>query len=541
MGKINGKYTVLIINLAFLITTYFTLFVIAYFQNEGHYVYSLDDAYIHMAMAKNMALNGVWGVTKFEFTSSSSSILWTGMLSGIYYLFGVSELIPMLLNLFFASLIVVTSYYILKKFEVRAIHSLLILVLLIIITPLPPLMFTGLEHVMHIWVSLLFIYFVSTELADVQKNKSNFFWLLLVSAMLPSIRYEGIFLASIASILFLFRKKFVKSVLIFFCAFVPIYIFGAISVRNGWSFFPNSLLLKGSFPDITSISEFISFLGFLFNSMFSLKYLIAASAILLISGISLYRFKPFLNKLFSNRISYMVLMFIFNIALYAAYSRSGWSYRYQSFLVALGILIVGVVFFKYIAANSRITGWLKGSLITVLIAVPLVYFGASSFELIAKTPRASTNIYEQQYQMGKFLMQYYEGKGVALNDIGTSNYFADMRCVDLWGLSNLEISKLRRSGSFTEQNIREIALRNDVAVSIVYDSWFREGDSTILPSEWIKAGNWKITENVIAGDSIVSFYAVNPEEAALLSRNLEDFSRSLPKSVIHDKVNPGKH
>jgi hypothetical protein len=31
-------------------------------QTNGHFVYSLDDPYIHLAVAKNLARHGVWGV-----------------------------------------------------------------------------------------------------------------------------------------------------------------------------------------------------------------------------------------------------------------------------------------------------------------------------------------------------------------------------------------------------------------------------------------------------------------------------------------------
>ena len=62
------------------------ILAISFSQNQGHLVYALDDAYIHMAMARNFAHYGVWGVTRYGFTSSSSSILWTLLLSLTYYL-----------------------------------------------------------------------------------------------------------------------------------------------------------------------------------------------------------------------------------------------------------------------------------------------------------------------------------------------------------------------------------------------------------------------------------------------------------------------
>jgi hypothetical protein len=531
MKEFFRKYSVLIVSLSFLYILYFSIFAVTYYRNEGHYIYSLDDAYIHMAIAKNVALHGVWGVTKYEFSSSSSSILWTGMLAVVYLLFGVRDYVPFLLNLIFASLIILSAFFILNRFRIKPFYSLYILLAIVFLTPLPPLMFTGLEHVMHIWVSLLFIYFVSAELSGEEKSNRNILWLLVVSLMLPSIRYEGIFLAVIASILFLIQKRFLNSILVFICAFLPIYVFGVISINNGWSFFPNSLLLKGSFPDITSLPEFISFTWYLIKILLPVKYLIILFVGLFIFASIYYKYSNYLKKYYRTKIFFMLLMFVFNLILYAAYSKSGWSYRYQSFLVSLGIFVFGIVLFQYIVPDMHRKRLLKWGFIILFIFVPLVYFAIVAFELIVKTPIATTNIYEQQYQMGQFLRKFYENKGVALNDIGTSNYFADIRCVDLWGLSNLEVSKKRRSGFFDANDIRSVCKRNDVKISIAYDTQSRDGDLNSLPAEWIKAGEWEIRDNIIAGNEVISFYAVNSEEFIGLRNNLIEYSNELPRTV----------
>ena len=41
--------------------------------NNGNLVYASDDAYIHMAIAKNVVQHHLWGFTPFGFTSASSS------------------------------------------------------------------------------------------------------------------------------------------------------------------------------------------------------------------------------------------------------------------------------------------------------------------------------------------------------------------------------------------------------------------------------------------------------------------------------------
>ena len=65
-------------------------------------MYALDDAYIHMAVARSLARHGVWGVTPYAFTSSTSSLAWPLLLALADLVVGVRAATPLVLNLAFA-------------------------------------------------------------------------------------------------------------------------------------------------------------------------------------------------------------------------------------------------------------------------------------------------------------------------------------------------------------------------------------------------------------------------------------------------------
>ncbi|HEY3249640.1 MAG TPA: hypothetical protein VGK25_00850 [Ignavibacteria bacterium] len=528
------KHLPLILALLLLCLIIVIIFWISFTQNNNHLVYSFDDAYIHMSISKNLAEHGVWGVTRYEFSSSSSSLLWTSLIAFVFYLFSTNEVTPIIFNILPALSILISVYIILRKYNITNKYYLfIVLVLLIVLAPLPALIFTGLEHVLHIFISILFV-FIASEVLSGNISKKNLYVSVFLSIFLPVIRYEGIVIVMGFCFLLFLQKKWIKALVILILSLLPIFIFGLISISRGWSFFPNSLMLKANLPDVYAFSDFFSFIYILGGSFIPLSYFILLSIIFIVSCVFfvIYAWKKNPLWLKSRNFNLLILLII-NVALYIVYSRSGWSYRYQSFIVSLSIFVFSIILYKYIVSQSFFgPGKYSRLVVSSLIFLVVIIQGFYGIKLISSVPASTKNIYEQQYQMGMFLKEYYNGNAIALNDIGTCNYFADIRCIDLWGLSNLEISKSRRNGNFNNQFIRDITTRYDVRIAIVYDSWFEEDGGTILPKEWIKAGEWKITDNIIAGDDVVSFYAVNSKEESQLIKNLKAFSSKLPGSVL---------
>jgi hypothetical protein len=176
--------------------------------------------------------------------------------------------------------------------------------------------------------------------------------------------------------------------------------------------------------------------------------------------------------------------------------------------------------------RSSIPKYIAITLLLILIISPLAIRGGNSLKL---TPQATNNIYEQQYQMGLFLKQFYLGESVAANDIGAVSYFGDIELLDLWGLGSLEVAKLKMEGLYNTQQIQDLAAQKKVKIAMVYEDWFKEYDG--IPSNWIKIGEWKISKNVIASGDTVSFYAINFEEENALNENLKIFSSNMPKDI----------
>ncbi len=529
-GNLAHNWPLYASTLVFLLLTWLTLGV-SISQNHGHLVYALDDAYIHMAMAKNFSQTGVWGVTRYGFTPSSSSLLWTLLLSLTYYLGGVNQLAPLLWNLLFAILILAVSDAILSWYKAPAAIKFVTLLGIIFLVPLTMPILCGMEPGLQTLLAILAVFLAARLLSGESPGSArrDAVWLLILGPLVASARFEGMFLVAIIGGLFLLLKRWLYALAFAVCGFLPVLINGVISVSKGWFWFPTSVLLKASLPDLHSPGALILSL---FDPVFISLSMSLHVLILLISVLLFYIVACGKGSGARESRQIMGTILFFTGIAHLEFVGAGALYRYDAYWCALAILILAVqipVVVPHWPSPLALSTWtapknLAGAALALLLFFPLAVKGG---QVLWFLPQCTTNIYEQQYQMGLFVRRYYQNSSVALNDIGAVNFLADIHCLDLWGLANAQVAVARRSHTYAVGDIERLSRQSGTRIAIIYDSWF----GAMVPPAWIRVARWTTPKNVILGGDTVSFYAVTPGEAAHLSESLGDFSPQLPAEV----------
>src|SRR5262249_16064168 len=129
----------------------------AMMRTGGEFSYPLDDSYIHLALAKNLAAHGVWGPTRYEAAAASSSPLWTLLIALTFKIVGNNVLVPVSLNFILA----IATYLTVMKLMSRWISSEWarsgIALVILLAVPVSVLVFNGMEHMLHVFLTLVFL------------------------------------------------------------------------------------------------------------------------------------------------------------------------------------------------------------------------------------------------------------------------------------------------------------------------------------------------------------------------------------------------
>jgi len=530
--------TPLFIALAVFLTVIAILYGLCAAGTGGHFVYALDDSYISMAMAKHLATRGVWGVSDGGFSSSSSSILWPALLAAVDWVIGPREMTPLVLNILMAVALLMMVARALRD-SVRSLTiSTLLLLAIIVLTPLPTLCLIGLEHTLHVLMSLLVVMLLTREVERGETAGASFAWCALAAALLVTVRFEGLFLALAGCLLLAARGRWWRATGLGLAACAPVVAYGIVSLAHGWGALPNPLLLKGTLGPILEtlarsplVSEpFARALGDLLG-LVAYKQLTESpevlSLLILVIGAFVVRAG---RRAWWERGQVMLALVAMTILLHMQFARTGWLYRYEAYLVAMAVFALGS------AGNDAMAGLGPNAFrkapaprliaVGILAAFPAIALAERAVGATVRTPLASKNIYDLQYQMGRFVRDNYQGAAVTAVDIGALNYLADIDCVDLVGLGSLEPFRLRRSGTLGTQGIERLSNRTRIAM--VNEPWVAGQGG--VPSTWIKVGTWTVPRTVLM-ERTVSIFAVGHGEVEELSRHLRDFAPQLPLEV----------
>jgi hypothetical protein len=352
-----------------------------------------------------------------------------------------------------------------------------------------------------------------------------------LAALAVMARYEGIFMVLPICILLIIRHKALEAGAMAILSALPIVVFGLFAQSRGWYFLPNSLVLKSGDMSLSSqdIFPLLADLGRTLVKTPHIQLLLLLMAGLLVIG--------YLKEQgVWERINLMLVIVSSAALLHLTFAKTGWFYRYEAYLMAIGIFTAGLALGKYLSRAMVPRGRLERAALTasvifllgLVVASPLGYRG---YLALKSTAQATNNIYSQQYQMGLFLKNYYQREGVAANDIGAINFLADIRNLDLWGLGDIEVARARKSGFYNRQVIESLARKRQVKIAIVYSAWFTAYGYGGVPKDWVLVGQWTIPHNVVCGRATVSFYAVDPSEQKRLAVSLKKFAPCLPQDI----------
>jgi Ca2+/Na+ antiporter len=500
-------------------------------------MYPLDDTFIHMVVAKSVALYGNWGISAGEFQSASSSVLYTLLLAGLFKVVGVHAYIPFLINAVAASILLVVIWKRLRKENIRAFGQLIILLAIIFFTPLPTLVISGMEHTLQCLFSFLFIFGFADWLGgtgtgrkeepEEQGRKSLPVSIFIYAVLACAIRYEGLFIVAIACLLLLYKRRIGPAFLLGAIGILPILIFGIYSISKGSYFLPNSVLLKsdGARLSLGGVSDFL--LNAVPRKLTNSEFGIATTAtqyLLIILPLIFLLFAGPLKK--SIRYSYVVVMLIFCTFLQLVLAATGWFYRYEAWLMLSSCYIVLVIVYRY---RGELTGRLRqyplaAAFMLLMLFLPMCSRSVTAF---SKASQACANIYDQQFQMARFLHAYYDDQVVAVNDIGAVSFYKKEKNLDLWGLANIKIARSKKDNYCTPAFLDSMARSEHAGIAIIFDVWF----SDTLRAKWNKVATWTIPNNVICEDSTVSFYAIDKSKTEQLKENLQHFQANLPQGV----------
>lgn len=480
--------------------------------NNGFFVYPLDDTYIHLALAENIA-RGTYGVNIGEFSAPSSSIIWPFLLAPVAQV----EIAPLILNILAAIFTIYIFYLIIDNAISVSNHSrkqvivFLLLILLIPMTNIIPLIFLGLEHVFQI---LLVAIIGLGLLLNIARHEVKP-WLLWAIVIAPLVRYEN-GAVSMAALLFLFlRKNYRTSILTALAAAAPLVGFTAFLRANGGGWLPSSVIVKTGYTYYGDPSLI------LFDRLAENVQQWSGAAILLCTLIFIIYLFASKNELKKQLALVMVIaagvFLLFGQVARARYELFFWVFVLMGLIILFGESI-SQIFDQHKSRFKLAAITTTGILVLSLASLPYLF-------LFPLWPSGSNNIYSQQYQMHRFVVDYYKGP-VAVNDLGYVSYKNDHYVLDLWGLAYLEAYQSRIAHDDQPWMDRLVKLKN-VRLVMIYESVYDN-----IPPNWEKVGDLVMTRGIFTNPiARVGFYAVTRADRLNIESHLNEFIKTLPETA----------
>ncbi len=322
---ICGEQSTLIMPLLLFCLLYLGFVVTILILNNGQFTYTLDDAYIHLALAENIA-RGHYGVNLFEMSAPSSSILWPILLAPVARL-SWGYLAPLAINLV-ASIGVLIVFHTLVSESFTSFSeerkneaTTIMVVFLMLATNLLGLAFTGMEHSLQLLCAATMVLGLIRE----RQSQRVTWWFAAVLVLGPLIRYENMCLSAPALVYLCSRKQHRVAVS---CGTLLVFLMVGFSwflYISGLGILPTSIFAKMNFAANTGSGAFVVRI---FQNVFDRQ-----GALLLLGMLLLLTYTKSDHR-------YLARWAIAATVLHMLLGKFGWYSRYEMYIWCVMLLVL---------------------------------------------------------------------------------------------------------------------------------------------------------------------------------------------------------
>lgn len=491
----------------------------------GSFFYTIDDPYIHLALAENI-VHGHYGINLTEFSSPSSSILYPFILATLLSL-GLGEWAPLIVGGSAAIAVALCLASVLARDCVipgqnwSVVSALILLPFVLLSLNVIGLPFTGMEHSLHVLASVMVI----IGFARLQSGQAVPWYLLAGIVLAPLLRFEGIALSgsAILALIFLGRWRagvFVGAVIV---ALLGFYMFQML--RVDLPILPSSVMAKSSISASAVDGQVTEAITKVVRTIVDAVETRHGTTLVVLIGLVLVGLsqRPGPN---GNRLAIAGVAIASMVAHLLGGTYDWWS-RYEIYIFSVGVV---ACFLLYREALTDV-GWRGLSKLIGVISLLLVS-GSEYAVTLLRTPMAAQNIQLQQFQMHRFSTEILPVP-VAVNDLGYVSWQNDIYVLDLWGLgSETARRRWKEDGGISPAGLVELTDKTGVVYAMVYEEWVGRH----VPASWCHVGTL-ITPKVSVAYPEVQFFLVDQDYQTELDAAITRFSSTLPKGASFKREN----
>lgn len=468
----------------------------------GHFAYSLDDPYIHLAVAEQLG-RGHYGINPGEVASPSSSLLWPLLLVPLansrWQLY-----LPLLWNILAGVLSAVLIAGAVAEWPAQpgesSRRSYLSVLALLLTGNLIGLTFLGMEHGLQVMLAICCAFCLSRALAGEPVPR----WGVAAAALAPAVRYECLTLTLAVGIVLVAEGRRRLAAVLALLALTPLLAFSLFLQHHGLPLLPVSVLVKGK-AAAAHTSAPLTVLRLMASGTFHALTDPARWPLVLLALIlsaAAWRERAHVRR-------YVLAGAAVATWLHLLFGRFGWFHRYE----ISALIFAALITLRLIAEDPpQRLGWYALGLLT--LAAP--YASA-----IGDSVLSAEDVYHQQYQMHRFATEFYRGN-VAVNDLGLVSYrLGPGRYVlDLGGLASLDTaSEPNKTAAWLQGTV----VRHHVGLVMIYPGLLP------IPATWTKLGTVCNQRPPVAlGGPCVDYFSSDSAKAAALATSFSAFAKSLP-------------